>query len=196
MTDRLFGTDGVRGLANVHPMTAEMALQVGRAAGYLFQNGDRQHTFLIGKDTRRSCYMLENALTAGLCSMGARVLLTGPLPTPGVSYIMRSLRCDGAVMISASHNGYADNGIKIFGADGYKIPDSLEDRIAACIASGEMDAVRPTGERIGTAKRHKRVPSIQGSFRRSGCKDTRCVCRAFAKLIGARPRKYRARRKS
>lgn len=153
MTERLFGTDGVRGLANVHPMTAEMALQVGRAAGYLFKNGERQHTFLIGKDTRRSCYMLENALTAGLCSMGARVLLTGPLPTPGVSYIMRSLRCDGAIMISASHNGFADNGIKIFGADGYKIPDSLEDRIAGCIASGEMDAVRPTGEKIGTAKR-------------------------------------------
>ena len=94
MSDRLFGTDGIRGLANIHPMTAEMALQVGRAAGWLCHaKEERQHTILIGKDTRRSCYMLENALTAGLCSMGIRVLLTGPLPTPGVSYIARSLRC-------------------------------------------------------------------------------------------------------
>ncbi|MBW7864991.1 MAG: phosphoglucosamine mutase [Candidatus Hydrogenedentes bacterium] len=153
MNERLFGTDGIRGLANVHPMTAEMALQVGRAAGHLFRNGDRPHTILIGKDTRRSCYMLENALTAGLCSMGIRVLLTGPLPTPGVSYIMRSLRCDGAVMISASHNGYADNGIKIFGADGFKIPDQTEDRIAQWITDGELDNIRPTGDRVGTARR-------------------------------------------
>lgn len=153
MADRLFGTDGIRGLANVHPMTAEMALQVGRVAGHFFQKEDRQHTILIGKDTRRSCYMLENALTAGLCSVGVRVLLTGPLPTPGVSYIMRSLRCDGAIMISASHNGYADNGIKLFGADGYKIPDAVEDEIARIISTGEIDALRPTGEKIGTARR-------------------------------------------
>ncbi len=153
MAERLFGTDGIRGLANVHPMTAEMALQVGRAAGHFFQKEDRQHTILIGKDTRRSCYMLENALTAGLCSVGVRVLLTGPLPTPGVSYIMRSLRCDGAIMISASHNGYADNGIKVFGADGYKIPDAVEDEIARVISTGEIDALRPTGEKIGTARR-------------------------------------------
>ena len=153
MADRLFGTDGIRGLANVHPMTAEMALQVGRVAGHFFQKEDRQHTILIGKDTRRSCYMLENALTAGLCSVGVRVLLTGPLPTPGVSYIMRSLRCDGAVMISASHNGYADNGIKLFGADGYKIPDAAEDEIARRISTGEVDSLRPTGDKIGTARR-------------------------------------------
>ena len=153
MAERLFGTDGIRGLANIHPMNAETALQVGRVAGHLFQKEDRQHTVLIGKDTRRSGYMLENALTAGLCSAGVRVLLTGPLPTPGVSYIMRSLRCDGAIMISASHNGYADNGIKIFGADGYKIPDAVEDEIARIISAGEIDAVRPTGEKIGTARR-------------------------------------------
>ncbi len=97
--------------------------------------------------------MLENALTAGLCSVGVRVLLTGPLPTPGVSYIMRSLRCDGAIMISASHNGYADNGIKLFGADGYKIPDAVEDAIARLICTGEIDSLRPTGEKIGTARR-------------------------------------------
>lgn len=118
MSDRLFGTDGIRGRANLYPMTAEMALQVGRAAGILFQQEDRPHIILIGKDTRRSCYMIENALTAGLCSVGIKVLLTGPLPTPGVSYIMRSLRCDGAIMISASHNPYEDNGIKLFGRDG------------------------------------------------------------------------------
>lgn len=153
MSDRLFGTDGIRGRANLYPMTAEMALQVGRAAGILFQQEDRPHIILIGKDTRRSCYMIENALTAGLCSVGIKVLLTGPLPTPGVSYIMRSLRCDGAIMISASHNPYEDNGIKLFGRDGYKIPDELEDRIGKMIQTGEADQVRPVADRIGTARR-------------------------------------------
>ena len=153
MPDRLFGTDGIRGKANIHPMTAEMALKVGRAAGHLFQNGSGRHTILIGKDTRRSCYMLENALTAGLCSVGINVLLTGPLPTPGVSYIMRSLRCDGAIMISASHNHYADNGIKLFGRDGYKIPDEAEDEIERLITTGEVDKLRPTGNDIGVARR-------------------------------------------
>ncbi len=153
MGERLFGTDGIRGLANIHPMTAEMALKVGRAAGRVFQKEDRQHTILIGKDTRRSCYMIENALTAGLLSMGLRVLLTGPLPTPGVSYIMRSLRCDGAIMISASHNPYADNGIKLFAADGFKIQDALEDEIQRLIETGEVDDIRPTGDRVGVARR-------------------------------------------
>lgn len=153
MSNRLFGTDGVRGVANAHPMTTEMALKIGRAAGTIFQCEERQHTILIGKDTRRSCYMIENALTAGLCSVGVRVLLTGPLPTPGVSYIMRSLRCDGSIMISASHNPYYDNGIKIFGPDGYKIPDEVEDEIERLIKTGEVDRLRPTGEKIGTAKR-------------------------------------------
>ncbi|MBX3179510.1 MAG: phosphoglucosamine mutase [Candidatus Hydrogenedentes bacterium] len=153
MPDRLFGTDGIRGKANLYPMTAEMALQVGRAAGHLFQNGKGHHTILIGKDTRRSCYMLENALTAGLCSAGINVLLTGPLPTPGVSYIMRSLRCDGAIMISASHNDYADNGIKLFGRDGYKIPDESEDEIERLIRTKEVEKTRPTGNDIGVARR-------------------------------------------
>lgn len=153
MADRLFGTDGIRGVANIHPMTAEMALRVGRAAGSIFQREDRRHTILIGKDTRRSCYMIENALTAGLCSVGVKVLLTGPLPTPGVSYIMRSLRCDGAIMISASHNDFQDNGIKLFGPDGYKIPDAMEDEIQRLIETGEMENLRPTGDQIGTAKR-------------------------------------------
>lgn len=153
MSERLFGTDGIRGTANVAPMTAEMSLQVGRAAGILFQDGKRPHTILIGKDTRRSCYMIENALTAGLCSVGMRVLLTGPLPTPGVSYIMRSLRCDGAIMISASHNPFEDNGIKIFGRDGYKVADEFEDDIERLIKTGEVDNARPTAGDIGTAKR-------------------------------------------
>jgi phosphoglucosamine mutase len=154
MTERLFGTDGIRGVANIYPMTAEMALKVGRAAGLIFRRGeDRQHTILIGKDTRRSCYMLENALTAGLCSVGVNVLLTGPLPTPGVSYIARSLRCDGAVMISASHNPYQDNGIKLFAADGYKLPDDREDEIERLIRTGEVDAFCPVADKIGTARR-------------------------------------------
>jgi len=153
MGERLFGTDGIRGKANVHPMTAEMALKVGRAAGRIFRNGSGRHTILIGKDTRRSCYMLENALTAGLCSVGIDVLLTGPLPTPGVSYIMRSLRCDGAIMISASHNDFEDNGIKLFGREGFKIADEVEDEIERLIKTGEVDELRPTGNDVGVARR-------------------------------------------
>ena len=108
MTERIFGTDGIRGKANQIPMLPETALKVGRAAGYVFRRGEGEHTILIGKDTRQSGYMIENALTAGICSMGVNVLLVGPLPTPGVSYIMRSLRCDAAIMISASHNPFDD----------------------------------------------------------------------------------------
>jgi phosphoglucosamine mutase len=153
MRERLFGTDGIRGVANEYPMTAEVALKVGRAAGYIFRNGDRAHTILIGKDTRQSGYMIENALTAGLCSMGINVLLVGPLPTPGVSYIMRSLRCDAAIMISASHNAYQDNGIKFFGRDGFKLPDRTEDRMEALMTSQDVDACRPTATAIGRARR-------------------------------------------
>ncbi len=153
MSERLFGTDGIRGIANAHPMTAEMALKVGRAAGYLFQREERLHTILIGKDTRQSGYMFENALTAGLCSMGVHVLLVGPLPTPGVSYIMRSLRADGAIMISASHNPFQDNGIKFFDRDGFKIPDEVEDEIERLISSEEVDRIRPVADKIGTARR-------------------------------------------
>ena len=153
MRSRLFGTDGIRGVANVYPMTAEMALRVGRAAGHLFQREDRPHTILIGKDTRQSGYMFENALTAGLCSMGVHVLLVGPLPTPGVSYIMRSLRADGAIMISASHNPFQDNGIKFFGPDGFKIPDEIEDEIERRVTTSATDDIRPTAEKVGTARR-------------------------------------------
>ena len=154
MNERLFGTDGIRGLTNVYPMTADMALRVGRAAGSLFaREADRPHTILIGKDTRLSGYMFENALTAGLCSMGTNVLLVGPLPTPGVSYIMRSLRADGAIMISASHNNYQDNGIKFFGRDGFKLPDEAEDEIARLATSPGTDELQSPSERIGTARR-------------------------------------------
>ncbi len=153
MRERLFGTDGIRGVANVYPMTSEMALKVGRAAGYIFQKEDRSHSILIGKDTRQSGYLIEYALTAGLCSMGVNVLLVGPLPTPGVSYIMRSLRADAAIMISASHNLFQDNGIKFFGRDGFKIADEVEDEIERLVASAEMDEIRPTGEEIGVARR-------------------------------------------
>lgn len=152
MNDKLFGTDGIRGVANVYPMTADMALKVGRAAGAIFQDEDRVHTILIGKDTRRSGYMFENALTAGLCSVGVNVLLVGPLPTPGVSYIMRSLRADGAIMISASHNAYHDNGIKFFGRDGYKIVDRVADEIARLVAADQSE-IDLSAERIGTARR-------------------------------------------
>lgn len=158
MPDRLFGTDGIRGAANVHPMTAEMALRVARAAGHLFRRENGNHkdgtrTILIGKDTRRSGYMFENALTAGLCSMGVNVLLVGPLPTPGVSYIMRSLRADGAIMISASHNPYTDNGIKFFSRDGFKLADEMEDEIERLATGDEAEVVAVAPEKIGTAKR-------------------------------------------
>ena len=153
MSERLFGTDGIRGVANAYPMTAEMALKVGRAAGYIFQREKRSHAILIGKDTRLSGYMFENALTAGLCSMGVHVLLVGPLPTPGVSYIMRSLRADGAIMISASHNPFQDNGIKFFGPDGFKIADEVEDEIERLVTTPAVDDIRPTAESVGTARR-------------------------------------------
>lgn len=153
MSERLFGTDGIRGIANKYPMTADTALRIGRAAGYIFRQEDRPHTILIGKDTRLSGYMFENALTAGLCSMGVHVLLVGPLPTPGVSYIMRSLRCDAAVMISASHNTFQYNGIKFFGPDGFKIPDEMENEIERLVTSGAVDEIGPAADRVGTARR-------------------------------------------
>ena len=153
MVDRLFGTDGIRGIANRYPMVADVALKVGRAAGSIFHQEDRPHTILIGKDTRRSGYMFENALTSGLCSMGVDVLLVGPLPTPGVSYIMRSLRCDAAIMISASHNEFHYNGIKFFGPDGFKIADSVEQEIERLLTTGDVDNIQTTAENVGTARR-------------------------------------------
>ena len=132
MKRKYFGTDGIRGKVGMAPITPDFVLRLGNAAGRVLARAGKRGarpTVLIGKDTRLSGYMIENALTAGLCSMGVHVLLVGPLPTPGVSYIMRSLRADGAIMISASHNLFQDNGIKFFGPDGYKIPDEMEDEI-------------------------------------------------------------------
>ena len=150
---RLFGTDGVRGKANTEPITAETALKLGRAAAHTFKHDDRRHRIVIGKDTRLSGYMLENALVAGICSMGVDALLLGPLPTPAVAFITRSLRADAGVMISASHNLYLDNGIKFFSREGYKLPDTVEKQIEEYFFSGELDHIRPTAKDVGKAYR-------------------------------------------
>src|ERR1044072_2649851 len=132
MTRKYFGTDGIRGRANVG-ITPELALKVGQAAGLLFQRGDHRHRVVIGKDTRLSGYMIETALVAGFPSVGRDVLLLGPMPTPAVAMLTRSMRCDLGVMISASHNPYEDNGIKLFGPDGFKLSDDVEMQIEALI---------------------------------------------------------------
>ncbi|MCL4187352.1 MAG: phosphoglucosamine mutase [Rhodobacteraceae bacterium] len=151
MAGRLFGTDGVRGRANAHPMTAEMALRLGAAAGRHFRReADRRHRVVIGKDTRLSGYMIETALTAGLTSTGMDVLLVGPVPTPAVGFLARSMRADLGIMISASHNPSEDNGIKFFGPDGFKLSDADEAAIEAIVA-GEIAPARP--ENIGRARR-------------------------------------------
>jgi phosphoglucosamine mutase len=153
---KLFGTDGVRGVANVHPMTAEMALQLGRALAYVVRNGSHRHRIVIGKDTRLSGYMLEQAIASGICSMGVDVMLTGPLPTPGIAFVTESMRADAGVVISASHNPYQDNGIKFFSRDGFKLPDEVEAEIERLVLGGEDDPgfqLRPTATRIGKAKR-------------------------------------------
>src|SRR5574341_2168253 len=158
---RLFGTDGVRGVANVYPMTAEMALQLGRALAYIVRSGPHRHRIGIGKDTRLSGYMLEQAIASGICSMGVDVMLTGPLPTPGIAFITQSMRADAGVVISASHNPYQDNGIKFFSRDGFKLPDDLELEIEGLVlgAPGQgggaeaFHALRPTARAIGKARR-------------------------------------------
>jgi phosphoglucosamine mutase len=153
MKRTMFGTDGVRGRANLEPMTSETALRLGRASAHVFRRGERRHRVLIGKDTRLSGYMLESALTSGICSMGVDVVLVGPLPSPGIAFMTRSLRADAGVVISASHNPYEDNGIKFFSRDGFKLPDALEARIEDLVASGRIDHVRPTADAIGKAFR-------------------------------------------
>jgi len=159
-TKKIFGTDGVRGVANVEPVTAETALKLGRAAAYVFAELNPRRTpagarpkIVLGKDTRLSGYMLENALVAGITSLGADVLLIGPLPTPGVAYITRSLRADAGIVLTASHNPYEDNGIKFFRHDGYKLDDQIEARIEQLVFTGEIDAIRPTANKIGRATR-------------------------------------------
>lgn len=151
MSGKLFGTDGVRGRANTYPMTAEMALKLGAAAGRYFRtDGMNRHRVVIGKDTRLSGYMLENALTAGLTSTGMNVLLLGPVPTPAVGFLTRSMRADLGIMISASHNPHYDNGIKFFGPDGFKLSDDAQDEIERLL-QGEIEPTQP--QNIGRAKR-------------------------------------------
>lgn len=150
---KLFGTDGIRGVANLDPMTSEMAMQLGRAAAHIFMRRAGRHQIVIGKDTRVSGYMLESALTSGICSMGVDVLLVGPMPTPAIAFLTRSLRADAGVVISASHNPYQDNGIKFFSSDGFKLPDDVEARIEQLIVSNEISHLRPTADLIGKAYR-------------------------------------------
>ncbi len=152
MGRKLFGTDGVRGQANVEPMTAETAMKIGMAAGHCFARGDHRHSVVIGKDTRLSGYMLEPALTAGFISMGMDVVLLGPLPTPAVAMLTRSLRASLGVMISASHNPFEDNGIKLFGPDGFKLSDETELAIEKSVA-GSMESALVPSARLGRARR-------------------------------------------
>lgn len=150
---RLFGTDGVRGVANIYPMTSEIAMQIGRGIAFLVKDMKHGHRIVIGKDTRLSGYMIENALAAGICSMGVDILLVGPLPTPGIAFITTSMRADAGVVISASHNPFQDNGIKIFSRDGFKLPDESEAEIEDLIFSQKMAALRPVAEEVGRATR-------------------------------------------
>src|SRR5277367_5334068 len=156
---KIFGTDGVRGRANIEPVTAETALKLGRAAAHIFKNMEHQsrgrgkYKIVVGKDTRLSGYMLENAISSGILSMGVDVLFIGPLPTPGVAYVTRSLRADAGIVITASHNPYDDNGIKFFHADGYKLDDQIENRIERLVFSGEIAKIRPVAREIGKAVR-------------------------------------------
>ncbi|MBF0247725.1 MAG: phosphoglucosamine mutase [Alphaproteobacteria bacterium] len=152
MTRKLFGTDGIRGTANTHPMTAMTTLMVGQAAALHFRRGDHRHRVVIGKDTRLSGYMLETALTSGFVSCGMDVILAGPVPTPAVAMLTRSLRADFGVMISASHNPYQDNGIKFFGPDGFKLSDDVEREIEERMATDMSGDLAPA-DKIGRARR-------------------------------------------
>ncbi len=156
MTKKYFGTDGIRGEANAFPMTAEIALKVAMSAALVLKktrNGNHQNRVVIGKDTRLSGYMIEQAMAAGFTSMGLEVIFVGPIPTPGIAILTRSLRADMGVMISASHNPYKDNGIKLFGADGYKLSDDLEAQIETQIDQPITDDMLPAADRVGQAKR-------------------------------------------
>src|SRR3954453_17842482 len=151
---KLFGTDGIRGIANEPPMTPEIALRLGRAIAYVARRDkSRAVRIVIGKDTRLPGYMLETALAAGICAMGGRVMLSGPIPTPAVAYLTTSMRADAGVVISASHNPFGDNGIKIFGPDGFKLVDDKELEIERLLDDGRLDLENPTGNGVGKAER-------------------------------------------
>lgn len=166
---KLFGTDGVRGVANVFPMTAEMAMQLGRALAYIIRNGPHRHRVIIGKDTRLSGYMLEQGLAAGIMSMGVDVALVGPMPTPAIAHLTTSMRADAGAVISASHNPYQDNGIKFFWRDGFKLPDETEEKIETLIFEKSLDSLRPTATKVGGAIRLDDAPgryiaALKGTF--------------------------------
>jgi phosphoglucosamine mutase len=150
---KLFGTDGIRGLANDGAMTPETAFKVGCAIAHVARREGRPAKVLVGKDTRLSGYMLETAFASGVCAMGGRVLLCGPIPTPAVAYLTTSMRADAGVVISASHNPFEDNGIKLFGADGFKLPDEKEAAIERLMEDGSLESARPTGDKVGRAER-------------------------------------------
>jgi len=161
MSRKLFGTDGIRGIANEHPMTTEIAMKIGQAVAYLFKsqnNKNKHHKILIGKDTRLSGYMFETALSAGLCSMGAQVLLVGPMPTPAIAFLTSSMRADAGVVISASHNPFEYNGIKIFSADGFKLPDEAEEEIEKLALQKIATLKLPTHDNVGKAFRIDDAP--------------------------------------
>lgn len=153
MTQRLFGTDGLRGQGNIFPMTPEIALKLGLAAGQYFRNGSKRHRVVIGKDTRLSGYVFEAALTSGLCANGMDVFLVGPMPTPAISFLTRNMRADLGVVISASHNPFMDNGIKFFDRDGFKLPDDVEDKISDLVLADNPQWDYPAPEKIGRAYR-------------------------------------------
>lgn len=156
---KLFGTDGIRGKANIYPMTGEVAFLLGRAVTYYFEKNkekNKKPLIIVGKDTRLSCYMLEQAFAAGVCAQGGEVILTGPLPTPGIAFVTKSMRANAGVMISASHNPFYDNGIKIFDNVGHKLPDSVEIELEQMVLNPEMLPVKIEGE-LGNAKRLKEV---------------------------------------
>ena len=150
---KLFGTDGIRGIANVPPMTIDTAMRLGRAVARLYHRPGHRGRIIIGKDTRLSGYMFEQAMAAGICSMGADVMLCGPLPTPGIAFLTSSMRADAGVVISASHNPYYDNGIKLFAADGFKLPDATEAKLEELMAQNDEDIARPAPDEIGRAQR-------------------------------------------
>ncbi|MDK2957505.1 MAG: phosphoglucosamine mutase [Desulfovibrionales bacterium] len=169
MNRRLFGTDGLRGQVNIYPMTPEIALRLGLAAGKLFKNGSRAHRVVIGKDTRLSGYIFENALASGFCASGMEVHLVGVMPTPAISFLTRNMRADLGVVISASHNPFMDNGIKFFDREGFKLPDEMEDKIADMILAKDGDWDYPAPERVGRAFKLEDAPGryivyIKNSF--------------------------------
>jgi len=150
---RLFGTDGIRGRANTDPISTDMVLKLGQAIGHYFKKHYDNPRILIGKDTRKSGYMLEQALSSGICSVGVNTFLLGPLPTPGIAYLTRGMRANAGIVISASHNPYYDNGIKIFSADGYKLPDEVEHKLETLVFNEQLNQHLPTGNAIGTTER-------------------------------------------